>query len=351
MTGSTSSEDVPLSTTSSPFGRRERRSGRTRFLLRLALTAIVVALLVRVVGWRDIGSALLDASPAPLLLMYAVAMLRVVVEATQLRHLMQKVGMPISVGRVFMASQLAALYTLTVPGELAASAAKWADLSRATGKRSLVLNAMAYNKLLLTAAPLLVGGVALLIDDPLGTRWGLAIPIGLILAITWLMISLYHPHLGALTDRFLRRKVSRLPHLISSRIGFVLESMGRIRALPFRTHVTMVAFTALGIAIGVVRFYIGMRALGIVVPLVSVLWVTAFLRLVALLPLTVANLGIRESMLVVTLSASGVPPQQAVALGLLGFSITVLMALVGAGYQFASAVGWTRMPSSEGGGS
>ena len=59
-----------------------------------------------------------------------------------------------------------------------------------------------------------------------------------------------------------------------------------------------------------------------------------------MLPITIAGLGIREGILLVALSAYDVPGEQAVALGLLGFSTIVFMALIGAGYQLALTVGW-----------
>jgi uncharacterized membrane protein YbhN (UPF0104 family) len=116
--------------------------------------------------------------------------------------------------------------------------------------------------------------------------------------------------------------------------------MVRVRALDWKVHVSMLGFTALGLATGVLRFYLAMRALGIIVSLASVIWITAFLKFARFLPITIANLGVREGLLVFALAASNVPAQQAVALGLLGFSVAVLNGLIGAGYQVALVMGW-----------
>ena len=48
--------------------------------------------------------------------------------------------------------------------------------------------------------------------------------------------------------------------------------------------------------------------------------------------------GVREALLIVILGGYGVGPAVAVALGLIGFSNVVLVALIGAGYQAALAL-------------
>jgi hypothetical protein len=78
------------------------------------------------------------------------------------------------------------------------------------------------------------------------------------------------------------------------------------------------------------------------VSLVHVLWISAFLVFTAALPLTIANLGVREGLLIVALSPFDVAPALAIALGLLLFSNQIVAALIGVAYQIALNFGWVR---------
>jgi hypothetical protein len=285
--------------------------------------------------------------------MYGLKLLRQVIDAVQFRFLTRRVGLDLTLGRIFLASQLASLYSLILPGELAASTAKWANLSIATGARSAVLNAMVYMKLLFLAVPAFIGAVALAIDNPFDSWWALAIAWSIIAAIVFVMVSLYHPAMGSTVDRWGHRLAKLLPASVETRVGYLLHSMARVRVLGRRSHLALVGFMCLGVTVEIGRFYSGINALGLDVPLLGVLWILAFVGVARLLPLTIANLGIREGLLVFALSAFSIPAQQAVALGLLGFSTIVLLALIGLGYQVALVTGLasTRTDSVAPGGS
>lgn len=310
-----------------------------RVLLKVGFTALVVGLMVMLVGWGEIAAALTRASLPWLVAMYALKLLRQVVDAFQFRFLTRRVGLDLALGRIFLASQLASLYSFVAPGEVAASAAKWANLSIATGARSAVLNVMVYMKLLYLAVPALIGAIALAIDNPFDSWWAPTLAWSLIAAIVLVMIALYHPALERTVNRWGRRLARFLPTSLEMKAGHLLNSMARVRKIGGRTHVTLIGLMCLGVAVEIGRFYSGIRALGLSVPLTSVLWVLAFMGVARLLPITVANLGIREGVLVFALAPLGVAAEQAVALGFLSFSAVVFLALIGAGYQLALATG------------
>jgi hypothetical protein len=65
-----------------------------------------------------------------------------------------------------------------------------------------------------------------------------------------------------------------------------------------------------------------------------------FLFISRLLPLTLGNLGVREGILVLSFGLYGVEPAEAILVGLLMFSSVLFVAVVGAAYQIAIAMGW-----------
>ncbi len=327
--------------TSEPDDVRGRRRIVVRYSLRLGVTVVIVALLYSIVGWSDVVRALAGASIPWLVLMYGSRLLRQFIDAAQLRYLLSRVEVDVTIGRVFLASQLASLYSLILPGELAASTAKWANLAEATQKRSLVLNAMAYTKFLFLAVPLAIGSVALAVDNPLDTAWIQVIALALLFALLSMMLLLYHPRLGSNTEKWLRGMSSHLPAGLEMKFGYLLDSLARLREIRGRDHAVMAGFMLASSSMGVLRFWSGIQALHVGVPLLGVLWVIAFITLGRMLPITIANVGVREGLLVVALAAFDVPADQAVALGALAFSTTVMLAIIGAAYQTSRLLGWT----------
>jgi uncharacterized membrane protein YbhN (UPF0104 family) len=306
---------------------------KVRYGVKLALTVAVLTVLVRSVGWAEISDALLSASGTWLAVMYGLKLVRQVVDAAQLRFLLSRVKVKVGLSRVFLASQLASFYSLVVPGEIASNAAKWANLAAATGERSLLLNAMVYNKLLMLLVPSAIGALALAIDNPLQEPWLPVAAGAILLGLMLVLMGLYHPALGALSDRLFRRLGSILPERWQARIDAGLDSMAAIRSFRWNRHALMLLFALTSLSVGIGRFYTGILALGIDVPLIGVLWVIAFLGIGRLLPFTISNLGIREGLLIFALSAFAVPAERAVALGLLSFSAVVLLAIIGGVYQ------------------
>jgi uncharacterized membrane protein YbhN (UPF0104 family) len=293
----------------------------------------VLTLLFLVVAWDDVWGAIGSAALGWIVLMYGALLVRQVVDAFQLRYLLGRVGSDVPVRRVFLASQLASFYSLVLPGDIAASAAKWSNLSVATGKRSLVLSAMVYNKLLMLSVPALIGTIALIADDPFDQPWLMILAVSIVTALVFLLVALYHPILGEWTERVLTKVARRLPAQIAIRVGYLADAIRSIRTLPMRHHLVMISFALVSVSLGVLRLWLGMMALGLGVSVFSVLWVMAFALIGRILPITIASLGIRESLLAVALTPLGVAREQAVALGLLGFSSIVLLGIIGGVYQ------------------
>lgn len=324
------------------------RNRWVRIGLRVLATLVIVTVLFVVVGWGDVWAALVSASWPWLVAMYAVALGKQVIDAFQLRYLLAQVGSPVPLRRVFLASQLASFYSIVLPGDVAASTAKWADLSIATGRRSLVLTAMVYNRLMMLSVPVLVGTIALIVDDPFDEAWVVALAAVILAGIVFALLLLYHPRLGSWSERLLRALASKLPKRVGDKIGYVITSLAAIRALPLRDHLRVLGFVTAGVGMGVVRIWFGMLALDLGVSPLAVLWIMAFNLIGRLLPITIASLGIRESLLIVALTPLGVARERSVALGLLGFSTILMLALIGAAYQISLVLGRRSAASADG---
>lgn len=307
----------------------------------------ILFLLLRAMGWRDVLQAFDGVNWPWLLAMYGVLLVRKWLDAFQLRFILYTAGMRVSLHRVFMANALSAFYALFLPGNIVAAGAKWMALSAVTGQKAGVLNAIIYNRLMMTLLPVTAGVTALAIGNPVPeTLLNEAATVVLVTVIV-VFLSLYHPNLGRVIDRRLRQVGDLLPRLVQQKVGMLLDSMQRFRGFRAQEHYRVVGISAVAMLLGVTLLGCAMQAMGIDVSPFSVVWTAAFLAIGAALPLTIGNLGIREGLLVLALSPFDVPDSVAVAMGLLLFTNHIAIALVGATYQIAILSGLTQWDLSQ----
>jgi glycosyltransferase 2 family protein len=81
------------------------------------------------------------------------------------------------------------------------------------------------------------------------------------------------------------------------------------------------------------------KSLGIALPALTAMWVTAAVYAVVLLPISVAGVGVREITLVRSLALLGIDSSLAVALSVLLFADPVINALIGGALQLRAAFG------------
>jgi hypothetical protein len=111
-----------------------------RTTLKLIFTGVILGILVRIAGARDILSAFDSLAWHAVAAMIICALIRRFVISTQLWLILRQSGLSVSVFRVFLANALAALYSIFLPGNIASAGVKWLDLSAATGKKAAVFN-------------------------------------------------------------------------------------------------------------------------------------------------------------------------------------------------------------------
>ena len=143
----------------------------TRFALNLLLTACLILVVGRAVGWQKIEGALCQAEIRLVILGWLICFVARCGEATQLSLVMCRAESAARPHHVLMASSLSAVYGVILPGDIGTSVAKWAYLSAATGSRSKALNAIVYSRLM-TLLPCLISGLlALSVHNPWQTVW------------------------------------------------------------------------------------------------------------------------------------------------------------------------------------
>jgi len=210
-----------------------------------------------------------------------------------------------------------------LPGSVGGDAVRIAALTRETGAGGEALASVILDRLLGVAALLLLAVVALIIRpgmiEVLAHRldWHLSQPA--LLAGGALLLLL----LGgiALASPRLRRRCAELLAPAWSLGQRLLRSPGLLlRVLALSLMVQSVLLLLWGLLA---------RELGIPVDIILLMVGVPVVSLAAMLPISIAGLGIREGVWLVLLTGRGIPPETIVAWGLLYFGCTAIVAMLG----------------------
>jgi uncharacterized membrane protein YbhN (UPF0104 family) len=103
------------------------------------------------------------------------------------------------------------------------------------------------------------------------------------------------------------------------------------QASPVSFHLKILALELFCIAIVSTTIYIfAAKAAGINVPVLVLMWQSAVVFMLGRLPISIANLGVREATLIGTLTLYGVDSSLAFLMSMIIFSNVILMAVIGA---------------------
>ena len=134
-----------------------------------------------------------------------------------------------------------------------------------------------------------------------------------------------------------------LPVALRPKFERLYEALSAFRSFRVRDHIELFALAVLIFWLGILSFFCATRALSLDVPIATLVWISLALFISRLLPITFNNLGVREGLLILALGPNQVEPALAVSLGLLMFSNTIWIGLLGAACQVAIAFGWVRL--------
>jgi uncharacterized membrane protein YbhN (UPF0104 family) len=313
---------------------------RLSLLIRVLLAAVILGLLFRLVGWNQFLATFSEIRWPWMAAVYLTALISMLVNALLLLFLLRSIGLQVSIGRVILAKSLSTFYALILPGDIFAGVAKWADLSAATGDKARVLSALIFSKIAFAVPPLIIGSMALAASNPFPENDLTFAAISMAVAVITVTVLILHPASGRRIDGYVLAALHLAPDFLRTRGQSLLTAVGDFRGMKASGYLLTLSLASLVTAIGIVGLSLAAKAGGVTVPLSTFFWVSMFLFISRLLPLTVGNLGIREGILVLSFGLYGVEPANAVLVGLLMFSSVFIIAAVGAGYQIAITMGW-----------
>jgi len=258
-----------------------------------------------------------------------------------MRLILKQQALDIGTFTLFKISAVTSFYTLVLPGPMS-SGIKWYILKKTTGKGTNIFNGMLYNQLselvIMSACALVV----LIVTNPTDILLPAAKHLGLVPAvcsiILMLLIAVTLFLLSARTGRYILNVLNYLMKLLPNKIQRkgrqALHEAAMFQSAGWRFHVLMGLLTIITQVVGTITVYIfAAKAANISIPLSVYIWLTSVVFILGRIPITIANLGVREMTLVSILAAYGVGKSSALLMSMIVFSSVVLKAIIGAGFM------------------
>jgi len=324
----------------------DRRKRIVKLILRLIVTA---TLLVWVFSRADLGQFGRTISAARwsfLIGTWVFVVLFSIVQSMALQIILRKQDCHVRLTTLFGATVATALYSIILPG-LLSTGVKWYILKKDTGKGSHVLSSMVYNQMALFVTITAMGLVAILAVDPVRLlavephqgRTMQILAAALLVTIVFLSALLLSARTGAMLMRVLNRMVRPLPQRVSLKVREMLQQIATFQSAEPVFHLKVAAINTLAtLLLGIPTYVCAAWAAGISVPLGVFVFLHAGVYVLSKLPVTVANLGLREVTLVGILTGYGISSSSALLMSMILFSSHLFLAALGGGYQLF----WSR---------
>jgi hypothetical protein len=259
----------------------------------------------------------------------------------KMRLILKKQDCLISTNTIFGATAATCLYSMILPGILS-TGVKWYILKKGTGKSSNVLCSMIYNQWLIMTIMTVFGLAALMFTDPVtlsitntkNQRLFHTVCGILLIALIAVSITLLNSKTGGKFTKSIAVLLSPLPEKIRQKGLKMLDQIATFQTVGAGFHLKITAISIIDTLIGGVIVYIlSARAANVTAPMGIFIWLCALIYILGRVPVSIANLGVREAMLVVLLAPYGVEKTQALLMSMILFSALIVMAAIGAGYQ------------------
>ncbi|MHC4166253.1 MAG: lysylphosphatidylglycerol synthase transmembrane domain-containing protein [Planctomycetota bacterium] len=317
-----------------------------KLLIRVLITAGLLVWVFSQIDLGQFGQAVKTARWQLLIVVWVLTVMFLWIRSIKMQLILKKQDCKVGIATIFRASAVTSLYSMILPG-LLSTGAKWYILKKDSGKGSNVLSSMVYNQLVTMFVMIVFGLAALMITNPvlllktdIKNRWLLPLICGIVLTIIILisLLLLNSRTGGKIIDSF-GFLLRPFPAKIRQKGMEILDQIATFQAAGAGFHLKIASITTIDTLIGgVIVYVLSARAANVTVPAGVLVWICAAICVLGRVPISVANLGVREITLVGLLGIYSVEKSQALLMSMILFSALVLTAVIGAMYQISWAV-------------
>jgi hypothetical protein len=312
-----------------------------KLLAKIAVAVLLLAWVFSTVGLGSFRATLRAARWHYLAGVWLATVLFSLVQAYALRIILRKQACEVGLHALFATTCVTAFYSLFLPG-IMSTGVKWYLLKRSTGKGVNVLSSMLYNQATLAVVMVVAGLLALAVTSlPQGAGPEGGRPLHLVFlclgSATFVLVSsilVLNSRTGGPAIRLLMAALRPLPRRVQEKGRTMLEQIAVFQTAGWRFHAVIALINVIdGLLVSLLLYFLAARAAYVAVPVGALIWLCAVVFVLGKIPITIANLGVREVTVVGLLGLYGVAKPAALLMSMVMFSGLIFLGLLGAAYQ------------------
>lgn len=246
--------------------------------------------------------------------------------------ILKTIDCDVSIFNLARATSITTLYSLVLPG-LLSSGVKWYILKKDTGQGSRILSSMVYNQFSELFIVFVLGMFAVGMANIENNKIIAAASFGFIAIMIIMFLVLVSFKNTKPIRKVLAFPLIFMPKKLRDKADTILDQLHIYQKQPLGFHLKIFGFTILGFLGSVLIYVLSAKALALEIPTAVLAWQCAFIYLLGKLPISIANLGVREVTLIEVLKNYNIEPSSAFLLSMLVFSNLLLIAVLGALFQ------------------
>lgn len=320
---------------------------------RLVVSVILLLICLQLVNWREMIHTLGAIDFWLFVGAFLLNMMGTVLIRAWIAHMTTQVsGLDLGFIELVRINLVARFYTIALPRGVSA-AIRWHQY-RKGGDGNAAAALLLFENLVSVLTLFFSAALMLLIESHAeGGVAGILLPVcwsGTVAVALVLIPFLYAP--SAVFVRRLLQPLLRSPGWFSGKLEMLLIAVESYHDLPRRKVGAVFLAGVLGYVFFVLSAWVLANGMALGVGLAAIAWVRSVTLLVALVPITVAGIGLRETMLIALLREYGVSSSAAFAYAIASFSIQLLLGAMGAileAWRISCGRGRVSLGKSEGG--
>ena len=303
-----------------------------KFAAKLAVTVALLGWVFSRIDFAQLGTIIKTARWSFLWGVWILAIVVYWLYAVKMRLVMEKLDCSTDTHTLFAISMITSLYGMVLPGMVDTSV-KWYMLKQRTGKGSIVFTSMVYNQFTTMVMVIMTGMVALAAVNA-DRNWKVSVVCFIVIvALAALCLMLLHEAAASKVAGVLRFLLRPFPQAVQDIVSKILKELSIFRTAPRSFHLIQLTLVLVSSSILSSLIYLfAAKAAQIDVPLGLLVCQCALVSILGRLPISVADLGVREATIVGSLSLYSVDASSALFMSLVIFSCRILLAFMGAIY-------------------
>lgn len=330
----------------SPDSSAHRSNGPTRWrkrathLIKVLIGVAIVAYLASIHDAAEIGRALAAANVLDIALACFFGGISLYSYALMYAAAVRPLGMPLTAAAIMRIQLQIRFYALFMPGA-ANMLVKWYKLARPGKQPAQALILMGFTRILLTISMLCLALVGIAADSLF--PWSalrIYLLATLLLALTALF-ALTSTKIGDGLQSLLNRKSALLGNesIFERKVEKAVQLSTAFGTLTNAQILSLLTLALVGSVFQSLQMLSLAQAVGVPLSFVTILWLRGVSQVVAMIPISIAGLGVREASMVAILVGYGISESEAISFSLLIFIVVIL----GKGIVGGVLEGWEQL--------